>query len=198
MVHVMVIIPYDETRETLMNRVREIRDKDIEVTMVHTYGTNDSSHPYGEADIIVARGMTCADLRRRYPQKLIIEIGMTSFDVLEAIALGKQQYHAENIALALHSSALLKIDAFEEMSGMKIHGFDVADESDVERVLKTGEELGVDMYVGGLTLVRRCKELGLRSIHVKTSERSLELAIEEMLNAARTLNRERMKANMVQ
>ena len=198
MVHVMLIIPYDETRETLMKQVHDIKDKDIEVVTVHTYGTNDTSHPYGDMDIIVARGMTCAGLRRRYPQKLIIEIGMTSFDVLEAIARSKQHYNAKNIALALHSSALLEIDAFEELSGMRIHGFDIADEKDMEQVLKTGKELGVNMYVGGLTLVRRCKELGLQCIHVKTSERSLKLAIEEMLNAARTLNRERMKANMVQ
>ena len=197
MVNVMIIIPYNDTREFITRRLRKIRDKDISIDVSHVYGTSDWLGQYDDKDILVARGMTCAALRRLYPQKHIIEINMTSFDVLEALATGKRQYNASTVAVCVHSSSLLKIPIFEELTGMKLYGFDMSDDAHVDAVIEEGRRLGADLFIGGLTLARRCIELDIPYAHVKTSEHALSLAVDDMVNTARTLNQERVKTNMI-
>ena len=150
MVNVMIIIPYNDTREFITRRLRKIRDKDISIDVSHVYGTSDWLGQYDDKDILVARGMTCAALRRLYPQKHIIEINMTSFDVLEALATGKRQYNASTVAVCVHSSSLLKIPIFEELTGMKLYGFDMSDDAHVDAVIEEGRRLGADLFIGGL------------------------------------------------
>ena len=57
------------------------RYQDIQIELVHIFGTPQSLAQYGDADILIARGMTYDWLRNHFPQKHVIEVRFSSFDI---------------------------------------------------------------------------------------------------------------------
>lgn len=198
MVQVLIIIPYSQVQDKMRLWAEKIRDPSISVQMTHVYGTSNPPEQYRNADIIVARGMTCSALRRQYPEKHIIEISMTSFDVLDAIAESKRKYRPNKVAVCMQSASIMNVASLEELSGLTILTYDVADESQLEEALRRGQAAGAEVFVGGLTLCRQCGNQNLACTHIKTSDLSLERAVSEAISTAQTINQERTKTLVIQ
>lgn len=150
MVQILIIIPYSQVQDKMRLWAEKIRDPAISVQTMHVYGTSNPPEQYRDADIIVARGMTCSALRRQYPEKHIIEINMTSFDVLDAIAESKRRYRPQKVAVCMQSASIMDVASLEELSGLKILAYDVTNESQLEEALREGQAAGAEVFVGGL------------------------------------------------
>lgn len=66
--------------------------EDIRIELVHVFGTPESLSRCGDAEILVARGMTYDRLKMLFPEKHVVEIQLSSFDILEALIRAKQEY----------------------------------------------------------------------------------------------------------
>lgn len=198
MVQILIIIPYSQVQDKMRLWAEKIRDPAISVQTMHVYGTSNPPEQYRDADIIVARGMTCSALRRQYPEKHIIEISMTSFDVLDAIAESKRRYRPQKVAVCMQSASIMDVASLEELSGLKILAYDVTNESQLEEALCEGQAAGAEVFVGGLTLCQQCSKQNLACTHIKTSDLTLERAVSEAISTAQTINQERTKTLVIQ
>lgn len=198
MVKILLIIPYNSVKDRFEHLVHMVNEKDIQIETTHIFGTADGLIRNCDADIIIARGMTCSALRQALPHKHLVEISMTSFDILDAIVQCKRQFHPKKLALCVHNPTLMGTHSLEELSGIPMEMYDVLNEEEVACAIETARKHGVEAFVGGLTLCQQCDSLGLSRIHIKTSEPAIERAITEAVGAARALNQERAKINMIQ
>lgn len=87
MVKILMIIPYNSVKERFDQLIQQVEDNDIVIETTHIFGTTDKLIRQCDADIVIARGITYAALKMALPKKHLVEIVMTSFDILDAIAV---------------------------------------------------------------------------------------------------------------
>lgn len=199
MAKILIFVPHLD----MMERFKKIIDvmpasEDIEFDMTYLFGTNHSLPTNLDADIMVARGMTYDHLHKIYPQKHIIEIKFSSFDILDALLQSKDTFHAKSIALGMHNSELNSLDNLERLCEAKIEIFDVYNEESAELAVDAAIEKGIDVCVGAGTMCVICDRKGMNRVHIQTKEEALREALWQAYYAAKTINLERMRTYVIE
>ena len=167
---------------------------EIKIELVHVFGTPKSLEKNNDADIFIARGMTCDKLKELFPKKHIIEIQMTSFDILDALIRSRNEFHSKKIALCVHNITLYSLKELEEVCNAKIDMYDVKDEESVKKVIEIAKTKNTDTYIGAGTVCGICDEKKLQRVHIKTKNEAIEIALTEAINTAVTIQRERISS----
>lgn len=196
MVKILIFIPKLDMKEQFKKIVEKLDEfLNISIELTHVFGTPESLSLYDEADIFVARGMTYQKLCELYPKKHIIEIQMTSFDILNAIIASKEQYQAKQIALCLPRKTSKTYENIERLLNIKIQLNEVVDEKMAYDLIENSKE--IDVFVGAGTICGICDIKNLKRVHIKLTDDAVEAAILEAINTAKTLNYERASYNML-
>ncbi len=199
MTKILLIIPYAGIREQLEWRASQVTDPEIQIESTHMYGTPPIEWAKQcDHDIIIARGITFQAIRKMLPDRYMVEIAMTGFDVASAVAYARRQYHPKRIAIVAHDPFLQQMSKFEELSGIPIDTYDVEDERKMEQAVEHARSQGADVFIGGLTLCQMCDKMGLNRVHIKSGPTAIEQAILTGENTARSINQERAKARLMQ
>lgn len=197
MAKIIVFVPRRDMIEQFQKVVDRIeKSDDIEIELIHVFGTPKSLAENRDADILVARGMTYEHLKSFFPNKHIIQIQMTSYDILNALLYSKQHFRPKTIGLCLHKIDISSISELEQLCDAQIDLYDVTDEESAKKALEEGIRRNTDVYVGAGTVCGVCDQRGLKRVHIKTKDEAIEMAIRAAVNTARTINRERMSYSM--
>ena len=199
MVEVLVIVPYEELLDTFQKSIAEAMDPRVHFTTSFMYGTAARNLEKAEDyDIIVVRGMTSRALSKKYPDTTVIDIKMDAFDVSSALLEVKKKYGGETkVGLILPYSSNCFDSMLSELSGIDILMRNVDDEMDMERSIEEMRNEGCTVFIGGLTLMRICRDKGYEHVHIKTGPGAVEASIKEALNAGRLLDRERKRMGLL-
>ena len=112
MVKIRVFIPHLELKEIFEDVVKKLPQYEtIQIEQQYVFGTPDDLAKYGDADVLVARGMTYEVLKNLFPDKHVIEVHVSSFDIFDALVECRKQ-NAGKIALCLHNR---KFKSMEEL-----------------------------------------------------------------------------------
>lgn len=198
MVKILLVIPYEAVSGYCEQMVSQIKESNIVIKQEHFYGTIHNTLEINGTDILIARGITYRALKKMMPSAHPVEIQMSGYDVSMALVECLNAYHPERIALLIPNPVQSHINSLELLCGVPIDAYDVNDESDIESALRQAAKCGTDAIVGGLTTYRRCQDLGLQAVHIKTGEKALSSALNEAVNAAHSINLERGKSNLMQ
>lgn len=197
MVKIRVFIPHLELEEVFEKVVAKLpHDENVQLETVYVFGTPEALSQNGDADILVARGMTHDVLQELFPEKHVIQIQLTSFDIFEAL-IQCREHHPHKIALCLHNISIDCLSSLEELCGAGIQMYDVPDEKTAEQVVRQAAAKGADIFVGAGTVCGICDRLQLKRIHIHTGNNAAEAALLEALNTAKTINQERMRSEII-
>ncbi len=197
MVRIRVFIPHLELKEIFEDVVAGLpRYDNVQVETVYIFGTPDVLSRDCDAEILVARGMTHDVLQERFPQKHVVQIQLNSFDIFDALVACREM-GAKKIALFLHNVEIRCLESLEELCGAALQLYDAPDEKAVEAAICQAVEEGADTFVGAGTMCGICDRRGLRRVHIHTKHDAVEAAMQEALNAARTINLERTRSEII-
>ena len=116
MVKILVFLPRLNMKEQFEKVIQKYKYlPDIKIELIHIFGTPKSLGQNQDADIFIARGMTCDKLKESFPEKHILEIQMTSFDILDALIRSRNEFNSKKIALCVHNIALYSLKELEEV-----------------------------------------------------------------------------------
>lgn len=191
MVTILMYVPRIDMLADFERIIRAQQFADIRIELTHVFGTPESLAEDNSAEILVARGMTYEHLKTFFPKKHIIEIQMTSFNIMEALVSCREEFHPERIALCLHNVELGMLKHLETLCGSRIDLYDVYDEESAGLAIAAAKLRNTDAYVGAGTVCGLCDQEGLNRIHIKTKGESIEAALSEAIDTAHTINRER-------
>lgn len=198
MAKILIFIPHLDMKKQYEEVVSKFGHmEDIKIEMVHVFGTPESLYQNWDADIMVARGMTYDRLHQAFPQRHMVEISMTGFDIINALIKCKEVFHPKKIALCIHNNEIASIEHLELLCDAKIDLYDVYDENSAKLAIQEAVEVGTDVFVGAGTMCGLCDKAGLKRIHIITKNTTIEIALKEAINAAKTINLERAKSNMI-
>lgn len=193
MIKILVFLPHLDMKNQFENILLKYSNiPNLEIKLIHVFGTPENLGQNEDADIFVARGMTCDKLRLSFPQKHIVEIQMTSFDILDALIRSRHQYHSHRVALCVHNLQLYSISELEEISLAKIDVYDVSNEESAIQAVEKAKKKNTDTYIGAGTICGICDAQNLQRVHIKTKNEAIEIALAEAINTAHTINRERV------
>ncbi len=199
MVKILIFMPRDNMRERFERAVLKLSPKgeDIRVELIHVFGTPDSLSKNKDAEIMMARGMTYDRLRKLFPKKHIVELRLTSFDIVDALVRCKETFAPRRIALCLQKQEFASVKNLEVLCGAGIEFYDISDEESCIQAIEELKIKGIDAVVGAGTICGLCDKNGIPRIHIETKDMAIEQALLEAVNAARTINNERAKADMM-
>lgn len=197
MIKMLLVPPFKELQGTFQRYVERMDTRDMEIDIRHLYGSRTQLEDISDYKIVAARGITGRSIRQRYPDVAFVEIAITSDDIINALMEAVRRCGRGRIALVLSGSIHISTDSIREMSGLDLETFRVQDEDDVEAVIPELYQREVSCVVGGLTICRRCWELGLPSVAIRTGDETVERTIQVAVETARGIERERMKNHLL-
>ena len=195
MIEVLVIVPYEELLTLYEETIARVDEQRVHFTTSFLYGTDTRAlEKVCDYDIIVVRGMTGRAIKRQYPELTVIDIKMDAFDVTGALLEVKETYpYVKRIGLILPSSSICSAPMLSKLSGIDITMAEVSDEEEMDSTIEKMKMEGSEAFIGGLTLKRICQRKNYKYVHIKTGQSAIETSINDALNAARILDRERKR-----
>lgn len=197
MIKILFIIPYKDIEIKVKNLIKDVKDERVQIETTHVIGTQESLIHESNADIIIARGVTCLALKKKRKDISTIEIAVTGYDIIRAINSCKKKFNARKIAIIGPESIVYEVNSLEEIMDVNIKVLRIKDEKDAKKALRTAEISGIEAIVGGLMVCDIAKEMGFNAISLKTGEEAIRGAIREALNAANAAIVERTKAELI-
>ncbi|MDO4278057.1 MAG: sigma 54-interacting transcriptional regulator [Lachnoclostridium edouardi] len=198
MVKIVVLIPTAGMRERFEKVVsRLVIPEDVMmIEQRFIFGTPQSLADNKDADILVARGMTYDYLHSLFPDKYMVRIRLTSFDIFDALIRARDNFHPKKIGLCLHNEEIGSLRNLEELCQASIDLYDVWDERSTNEAIRKGIELGTDVFVGAGTICGLCDKAGVPRVHIETKDEAIETALRSAVSAARTINMERTRSSL--
>lgn len=197
MVTVRMFIPYMNMKSRFEAAVSRLEPQDdVRVELLHVFGTPESLSRYGDADILVARGMTYDRLRYLFPEKHVVEIQLSSFDILKALICARQEFHPKKIALCVRYMDESAVSELEKLCQAEIAYYTVHDEASTLEAIHSARANGADVFVGAGTMCGLCDKEALNRVHIHTKDIAIEQALKQAMDAARTINMERARSKM--
>ena len=198
MVNVMVFAPSPDLMEPMRKLAQEYGSDEVNIDVIHRFGTPEILWQLDRYDVIVARGITYNKIRDLYPQKHITQLVFDGLDVLEALRRCRETYHPAHLGLGLDRDQLQDlVPAMEEVCGAKIRIYDVQDEETAIRTAETCQADGMDALVSGGTVYNFCQERGVPCTYVHLRMETLRRTLSEAMKAAHSINTERTKSNII-
>lgn len=194
MINVLVVIPYPEIASNFERVISRLNVREVRFSTTFSYGTSDSSiESFGSYDIVVVRGMTYYAVRRKFPELHAIEIMMSNTDVLNALYEVKMKHPVAKVGIILPDLTISGHDVLKELTGFDVEALQVDDEEMIDGAIDELIGKGCKIIIGGLTVSRICQKRGIDYEHIQTSDVTIERAIKDTLNMARSLDRERTR-----
>ena len=197
MVKIKVFIPHLELKGIVEDVVKKLPQyDDVQIETTYIFGTPEVLAQNWDAEILVARGMTHDVLKELFPDKHVIKIQLSSFDIFDALVQCRDE-HAKKIALCLHDVEIHHIEELEQTCRASITMYDVKNEMSTQEAVELALADGADIFVGAGTMCGICDRMGLKRVHIHTKHEAVETAMLEAVNTARTINLERARADII-
>ncbi|MEG1657589.1 MAG: sigma 54-interacting transcriptional regulator [Oscillibacter sp.] len=198
MVNVIVFVPSPDQLRYMENLVANLQTDDVHIDTVHRFGNPEILNHLDNYDVIVARGITYRILLAQYPDKHITHLEFDGTDILEALLQCREAYHPAKIGLCLKREELRAIlPGLNELCHGEIHLYDVVDEQSAYAAVAACKQDGMDAIVSGGTVSNICREQSFPCTYIHIRPATLNRAMTEVLNAARSINTERTKTNVI-
>lgn len=197
MIRILVVVPYEELYDQVRSFVGTIDPHGLSFQLEHLVGTSARVVKLTDVDIVVVRGITGRAIARENPSIHIVEISISSSDLLTALWKCRTCNTSDGVGVVVPDTSICDPVQLQDLTGIPIHVRKAEREEDVYSAIDELHALGVNTMVGGLTLCRRCEALGISHVHIKTGDEAMRRAINEAVSAARSLNRERTRTNLI-
>jgi PAS domain S-box len=208
MAKILFVTPKDEIKSLVTKTINEYKNyhistfnekEEIDIEMVtQIYG--DKINPYAyNADIIVARGFTAITIKKLYPDIAVVEIPITTMDVVSsALTLKKDNINNDPIALIGFGDISFQADTASKLCNLSIIPYDfyhddVNDEY-ISMTLNKISSTGIRHIIGGVRMIRMANRKNFVSTFIECSRESIWFALSEAYHIVGIRRKERERA----
>ncbi|MCF2663621.1 sigma 54-interacting transcriptional regulator [Oscillibacter valericigenes] len=198
MVNVIVFVPSPSQLSYVEGLVRDMQTDEVHIDVVHRFGSPEILNHLDSYDVVLARGITYRMVCAQYPGKHVIHLAFDGTDILEALLHCREDFHPKKIGLCLKRDELKPVlAALCEFTHADIRLYEVVDEQSAYDAVDACQRDRVDAVVSGGTVSDICQKRGMPCTYINIRPATLERAMQEVLNTARTINTERTKTNII-
>lgn len=208
MAKILFVLPREEIKALVSKTIEEYKDyyqpnfnekKELEIELVvQLYGEKVDIPKYN-ADIVVARGFTAITLKKLYPDIPIVEIPITTIDVVSAVkTLQKDNVHNEPIALIGFGDISFQAHTASQLCHVSVEPYDFkyinVDDTYISMLLDEISLQGFRHIIGGVRMLNIAKQKNFIGAFIECGRESIWLAIREADHIAGIRRKERERA----
>ena len=198
MVNVIVFVPSPDQLRYVEGLVHDMQTDEVHIDVVHRFGNPEILDHLDSYDVVLARGITYRMVCAQYPDKHVTHLAFDGIDILEALLQCRESFRPKKIGICLKRDELKPIlPGLCELTHADISLYEVVDERSAYDAVDACQRDKVDAVVSGGTVSDICRKRGIPCTYIDIRPATLERAMEEVLNAARTINTERTKTNII-
>lgn len=193
MIHILFIVPYpelqDEVTYVLSNHPQKDQlISDIKImTVDQTFQINADSY-----DAIIARGFSCRKLKTMYPQAPIIDLAISGYDIIRAVAECRNIYGSRRIAICGFYGKLYEATDLCRLLGCEIEIYPSGDYEELGANIKDALASGCDAIIGGYSATAIAQSRNIPSRLIRTGKDSILQAVNEAIRTAEQIQAERI------
>lgn len=133
------------------------------------------------AEVFVTRGGTAQILRQGGIRTPIVEIKLTSADLVEALTKAKKEVRINNphIAVVAFPNMIQNLLDFLPFLNLNLSCYGLSSEEDAPHLIKEAIIKGAQVLLGGAITVKIARHLGFPVVLLRSGEESIRLALEE-------------------
>lgn len=191
MIHLLFIAPYPELRK----KVEEVLACHPEKSKLNAVVRSVVAEALPSAltdnyDAIIARGYTAQKLNTVYQHVPVIQMPISGYDVLQALATCCERFHPRQIAVFGSEATISGANDICHLLQVKAKIYAPVKYDELEKTIQQSIADGCDALVGGYSACLLAQSAGLRTVTICTSEGSVQQCID---TAIRTVDQLRQK-----
>lgn len=196
MIKITILAPYKAFKNEIMEVLeRYPKNESIEFEVMELTA-NQLIDRKINSEIIVARGFTAELLSTGIDQSHLIEIKITSYDIVEALSDCAKKYRPDKVALIIKSENKRIIQDLGLVFGFKIEVFTPRNVEEIEEILLAVRKSKYGAVIGGYSVYHSAKAKGLPATLIKTGMEAITKALNEAVRAVTIMRQEREKASI--
>ena len=198
MLKITFVIPYWDLEDVVKKYLVEARHEGVLFNTTHIVGTEEVREARFDCDIIIARGITCAALRKYHGSITSVEIPVTGYDVISALHECKTRYGARRIAVIGSGNMIFGSRRLNNIIDVEIMVYPVENEYDAAVHIQSAVDWGADAIVGGTMTYNFALQQGIPSTWIKSGEDAIKQAVDEAVRTSDIMAKERERAEFFQ
>jgi PAS domain S-box-containing protein len=179
---IVFIAPHHEIAETYRRVLSDVQDKVqvIEAFMGKAVAIARDLEEQG-AEVFVSRGGTALMMRSEGIRSPIVEIHLTSRDMVQALSEARAVTHSENpsIAVVAFPNMVQNLLDFEPFLNLRLSCYRLDSEKEAPGLVEVAIAEGAQVVLGGAITTQIANGLGLPTVLLRTGEASIRQAFEE-------------------
>lgn len=143
-------------------------------------------------EIIIARAGTASRLNRSHLKATIVELAVTSLDIIRALAAAKDL--GSKIAVVGYAAMLKDLDCLKSVLSFSFNQYLTdRDDTEIEALIQGAVRDGADVIIGGGIFCQTAKRLGLAAVFIDNGKESVLQAVEEAIRIQTAIETEKVK-----
>ena len=202
MIKITFVVPYTEKRELVQLISRIVSESDcpanVNFEIMHSKERADDKSVYWDSDIVIARGLAYSVLKQEHRNFHLIEVPISSIDILKAVRSAANCLGAARVALFLRRTINVDLALLEDLCRLQISRYTVDNDDEVlEAFQRLEAEDSCDTVVGGYTACRIAEERGYRAVPFSIGEEAARNAVNEALSAIAASQLEKQRSELL-
>jgi len=191
------LIPYKELQGRVLNIINKSHfPYEVEIQSIVVAVEDLSKLNVTEADAVIGRGYTAKRLRKEYPQLIIVELPITSYDVFRALKKIRSLYSPTKVGFCGGYSQMKGSKALEEWLGCPLQIYFDEDPAHIPNLVEQAKKDECDVILGGYSAVHYAKIMGLKGVVLESGDIAIENALNETIRSIQIKRNEQVKAEM--
>lgn len=205
---ILFIVPKEEIRTLVSDFIEEYKDyygpifnekEDSEIEIIISSSIKKADLLVYNADIFVARGATAIELKKLYPDTPVVEIPVTTMDVVSSIiTLKKENINNEPIALVGFGNISYQARAASQLCHTSVVPFHFyyknADTEHISMLLDEISSKGFRCIIGGVRIINVAQQRNFISTFLHWEREAIWVAVREAEHIAGIRRKERERA----
>lgn len=197
MLQILFVVPYPELEPVVQEVYREYPGRDrvfvefkvMTVDMVRQYKMEQ------EYDVLVGRNFTLEELKRQYPEKPVINIPVTGYDIARSIHEARRRFHCTKVGIVGHFYHMYQYEQMEDITEVQASYYPV-NESNLKSCVEAAAGDGCDCIIGGYSTFLYLKDKTVPVVTVKVSRETIYNVLEEAVHIAEEVRKEKEKSEL--
>ncbi|MDR2587877.1 MAG: sigma 54-interacting transcriptional regulator [Spirochaetales bacterium] len=198
MINIAFIVPYPELLDkvkVIIADYKSISQKEVNISLF-AISLLEKLMKDPHHDVLVARGFAALTLRIRNSSIPVVELPITTCDIIQAVEECIEKYGVRRIALVGPNFSSEEIAVLDTMLPCSLACYDVTDSELICERIKKAMRDGCDSIIGGNTAHDCAERLGYPSVTIKTSENAIRRALDEAMHVVEVMRQERERSQM--
>lgn len=198
MLRVLIVVPYQELKYRLEETIGKSRIENDLVNITTTVGMDSEIIQSGkDYQIIIARGVTGQNMQQVFPGARLIEIPITTEDIITALLEYRKNFGTNEVALVLNKGNSCNVEKLEEISGVPLRVYYISGTDEASMVIEDVCKNGLMHIIGGFTICRICDQMGIETTPIYSTRVSIEQTVFSVYTLANELHNEKLKTDLL-